>query len=143
MVTPASRSLRIVPGPESKRSRVLSVSIKTEQALLFKEGTQVPEPSMVIFMISLREAQHGSHVDESSGDILFESGHLLWLLSPSNGTLFDVAADPLTTGAWSLVCGLPVCLAHRPRGLLPVTVRIRFDLTQKGYPLTALGWTCI
>jgi hypothetical protein len=51
MVTPASRSLLMVPAPESKRSTALSISIKIEQELRFKEGTQVPEPSMVIFMI--------------------------------------------------------------------------------------------
>jgi len=36
---------------KSKRSRLWAISIKTEQLLLFKEGTHVPEPSIVIFMI--------------------------------------------------------------------------------------------
>ncbi|MCK4485984.1 MAG: hypothetical protein KAU38_04380 [Desulfobacterales bacterium] len=41
----------MVPAPESKRSRLWAISIKTEQLLLFKEGTHVPEPSILIFMI--------------------------------------------------------------------------------------------
>ena len=45
--------------------------------------------------------------------------------------------DPLTIGAPEFVWGIPVCLAQRSRGLLPVTVRVKFDLTQKRCPLTA------
>ncbi len=51
MVTPTSRSRRIVPIPKSNRSALWAILIRTEQLLRFKEGTLVPEPSMVIFMI--------------------------------------------------------------------------------------------
>jgi hypothetical protein len=41
----------MVPAPESNRRRVRDISMRIEQLLRFTEGTQVPEPMMVIFMI--------------------------------------------------------------------------------------------
>ena len=43
----ASKSRRIVPGPESKRIRQSPICINTAQALRLREGTHVPEPKMV------------------------------------------------------------------------------------------------
>ena len=50
MEVPASRSRRMVPGPESKSKRELPICIRTEHELLFSDGTQVPEPKIVTFM---------------------------------------------------------------------------------------------
>jgi hypothetical protein len=47
MVVPASSSRRMVPGPESNKSRRFFIFIRTEHELRFKDGTQVPEPKMV------------------------------------------------------------------------------------------------
>jgi len=48
MVTPASRRRLMVPGPESKSSLWGPISIRTEQGPRFRDGTQVPDPSMVM-----------------------------------------------------------------------------------------------
>jgi hypothetical protein len=50
MEVPASRSRRMVPGPESNNSRELPICIRTEHELRCSDGTQVPDPSMVIFI---------------------------------------------------------------------------------------------
>jgi len=47
MVVPASSNLRMVPGPESKRSLEAPTSISTEHELRFNDGTQVPDPKTV------------------------------------------------------------------------------------------------
>jgi hypothetical protein len=44
------------------------------------------------------------------------------------------AQTHLPLGLVSLYGACPVCLAHRSCGLVPVTVRMTFDLTQKRYP---------
>jgi len=41
----------MVPAPESNRRRSRDISTRTEQLLRFREGTQVPEPMIVIFII--------------------------------------------------------------------------------------------
>ena len=55
IVVSASSSLRMVPGPESKRSRLAPMHIKTEQELRCSDGTQVPEPRMVTVMPDLSD----------------------------------------------------------------------------------------
>jgi hypothetical protein len=47
MVVWASRSRRMVPGPESNNNFEIPTCIRTEQELRFSDGTQVPEPRMV------------------------------------------------------------------------------------------------
>jgi hypothetical protein len=46
----------MVPGPVSKSSFELPTAINTEQALRFKDGTQVPEPKIVTVIADLFEA---------------------------------------------------------------------------------------
>ena len=53
MEVPASRSRRMVPGPESNNNRELPICIRTEHELRFSDGTQVPEPRIVTFMPDL------------------------------------------------------------------------------------------
>ena len=53
MVLPASRSRRMVPGPESNNKRELPICIRTEHELRFSDGTHVPEPSIVTVMPDL------------------------------------------------------------------------------------------
>lgn len=48
MVTPASSRRLMVPGPESKSSMWGPISIRTEQGPRFRDGTQVPDPNMVM-----------------------------------------------------------------------------------------------
>ncbi len=43
----ASRSLLIVPAPESNSSTLSFILMRTEQELRLSDGTHVPEPSMV------------------------------------------------------------------------------------------------
>jgi hypothetical protein len=50
MVVCASRSRRMVPGPESNNNREPPICIRTEHELRFSDGTQVPEPNIVTFM---------------------------------------------------------------------------------------------
>ena len=52
----ASRSRRMVPGPESNNNRELPICIRTEHELRFSDGTQVPEPRMVTIMPDLLPA---------------------------------------------------------------------------------------
>jgi hypothetical protein len=56
MEVPASRSRRMVPGPESNNKRELPICIRTEHELRFSDGTHVPEPKMVTFMPDLFRA---------------------------------------------------------------------------------------
>ena len=56
MVVLVSRSRRIVPGPESNNNFEAPTCIITEQELRCKDGTQVPEPSIVTFMPDLLSA---------------------------------------------------------------------------------------
>jgi hypothetical protein len=56
MVVLASRSRRMVPGPESNSSFEDPTSIRTEHELRFSDGTHVPEPKMVKFMPDLLPA---------------------------------------------------------------------------------------
>ncbi len=56
MEVPASRSRRMVPGPESNSNRDLPICIRTEHELRFSDGTQVPEPRIVTFMPDLLPA---------------------------------------------------------------------------------------
>jgi hypothetical protein len=53
MVVWASRSRRMVPGPESNNNFEVPTCISTEQELRFSDGTQVPEPRMVTVMPDL------------------------------------------------------------------------------------------
>jgi hypothetical protein len=53
MEVSASRSRRMVPGPESNSNLELPICIRTEHELLFSDGTQVPEPKIVTFMPEL------------------------------------------------------------------------------------------
>ena len=53
MVVPASRSRRMVPGPESNNNFEAPTCIRTEHELRFRDGTQVPEPKIVTFMPDL------------------------------------------------------------------------------------------
>jgi hypothetical protein len=53
MEVPASRSRRMVPGPESNNTRDLPICIRTEHELRFSDGTHVPDPSIVTVMPGL------------------------------------------------------------------------------------------
>jgi hypothetical protein len=50
MVVRASRSRRIVPGPESNNNFEVPTCIITEHELRFSDGTQVPDPRIVTFI---------------------------------------------------------------------------------------------
>jgi hypothetical protein len=41
----------MVPAPESKSRRLLPTLTRAEQVLLSKDGTQVPDPNILIFMV--------------------------------------------------------------------------------------------
>jgi hypothetical protein len=47
MAVSASRSLLIVPAPESNSSTLSFIFMRTEQELRLSDGTHVPEPSVV------------------------------------------------------------------------------------------------
>jgi len=52
----------MLPGPESKSSRVEPTSMRAAQLLRFKEGTQVPEPIIVADVVPIflcRQADPG------------------------------------------------------------------------------------
>jgi hypothetical protein len=53
MEVSASRSRRMVPGPESNNNFEVPTCIRTEHELRFSDGTQVPDPRIVIFMPDL------------------------------------------------------------------------------------------
>ncbi len=53
IVIPASRSLRMVPGPMSKSSFMPAASRRKEQVLRASDGTMVPEPRIVTVIDSL------------------------------------------------------------------------------------------
>ena len=53
IVIPASRSLRIVPGPMSKSSLKPAASRRKEQVLRVSDGTMVPDPRIVTVTDSL------------------------------------------------------------------------------------------
>ena len=79
----------------------------------------------------LRGAQYCSHVDEPSRNIFCEVRSLV------NGTIFDVAPEPTYRRGLSGCMWPPRIPGSQVLWPLPVTVRVRFDLTQKGCSLTA------
>jgi hypothetical protein len=83
------------------------------------------------------------YVLKSRREISFlSSGH--WFVGCKPQQRHYIRRNPethLQLGLVSLYGACPVCLAHRSCGLVPVTVRMTFDLTQKRCPLTALCCT--